>query len=60
MTRALQGEPDRAFAEPPGITWAEIDRDTGKLAVPGCLRVSREAFLAGTEPFEICQLHDFR
>jgi penicillin-binding protein 1A len=55
MLRATAGRPDRAFPEPgAGITWAEIDRDTGYLAGPGCPRVLREAFLDGTEPFEYC------
>ncbi len=60
MARALQGEPDSHF-EPPdeGITWADIDRDTGKLAQPGCPRVFHEAFLSGTEPTEACELHRF-
>lgn len=59
MTRALQGEPDTHFEEPGNITWVEIDRDTGKLATAGCPRVMREAFLAGTEPTEACELHKF-
>jgi penicillin-binding protein 1B len=59
MQRALQGEPDARFEEPEGITWADIDRDTGKLAGPGCPRVFHEAFLAGTEPTEACELHRF-
>ena len=36
-----------------------VDRDTGKVAAPGCPRVFKEAFLAGTEPTEVCQLHGF-
>jgi membrane carboxypeptidase/penicillin-binding protein len=59
MARALQGEPDARFKEPDGIAWADIDRDTGKLAQPGCPRVFHEAFLAGTEPTEACELHRF-
>ena len=31
--------------------------DNGKLAVPACPRVFHEAFLAGTEPVQICDLH---
>jgi hypothetical protein len=37
----------------------EIDRDTGQLATPNCPRVTTEAFLAGTEPVELCPLHRF-
>ena len=48
MTQALAGRADQPFAEPEGVTWVEIDRDTGKLAAPACPRVIREAFLAGT------------
>ena len=59
MIRALQGQPDNKFKEPDGISWAEIDRDTGKLAAPGCPRVLREAFLTGTEPLEVCEIHRF-
>jgi membrane carboxypeptidase/penicillin-binding protein len=59
MTQALAGRTDQRFAEPEGLSWAEIDRDTGKLATPACPRVFREAFLAGTEPMETCDLHRF-
>jgi penicillin-binding protein 1B len=59
MTQALAGRTDQRFAEPEGLSWAEIDRDTGKLATPACPRVFREAFLAGTEPMESCDLHRF-
>jgi penicillin-binding protein 1B len=59
MSRALAGHPDMEFDVPEGITFAEIDRDTGKMAMPGCPRVFREAFLYGTEPAEICLLHSY-
>jgi penicillin-binding protein 1B len=59
MIRALAGHPNDAFEPPDGITFVEIDRDTGKRAAPGCPRIFREAFLAGTEPMEGCQLHSF-
>jgi penicillin-binding protein 1B len=59
MTQALAGRTDQRFAEPEGLSWADIDRDTGKLATPACPRVFREAFLAGTEPMETCALHTF-
>jgi penicillin-binding protein 1B len=60
MHRALSGRPNSTFEPPGGITFAEIDRDTGKLAAPGCPRVFREAFIQGTEPLELCYLHTFR
>jgi penicillin-binding protein 1B len=59
MTQALAGRSDAPFAEPEGVVWAEIDRDTGKLAAPTCPRIVREAFLAGTEPLDVCELHRF-
>jgi membrane carboxypeptidase/penicillin-binding protein len=59
MIRALAGTPDVPFETPEGITFSSIDPDTGKLAGPGCPRVIREAFLAGTEPVEACELHKY-
>ena len=57
MKGALAGHPDRMFEAPDGVTFAAIDPDTGKLAVPGCPRTITESFLAGTEPTEYCELH---
>ena len=57
MSRALAGHPSTAFDVPPGIVFVDIDKDTGKLAGPDCPKVFREAFLAGTEPTEICHDH---
>ena len=59
MSRALAGHANLPFDAPPGIVFAEIDRDTGKLASPGCPKVVREAFLPGSEPVEICHEHYF-
>ncbi|HET7698495.1 MAG TPA: PBP1A family penicillin-binding protein [Vicinamibacterales bacterium] len=59
MSRALAGHANQSFDAPPGIVWVDIDRETGKLASPGCPKVVREAFLPGTEPVEICHLHYF-
>jgi penicillin-binding protein 1B len=57
MKNALAGHANVPFEAPDGITFAEIDRDTGKLAMPGCPRTFTEAFLSGTEPIEYCELH---
>ena len=57
MKNATAGRANAAFDMPEGITFAEIDRDTGKLALPGCPRTITESFLAGTEPSEYCELH---
>jgi penicillin-binding protein 1B len=59
MLRAMAGRPNAEFAVPDGIQFAEIDRDTGKLATPMCPRTFREAFMPGTEPTELCPLHLF-
>jgi penicillin-binding protein 1B len=59
MMGALAGRPTLPFEAPEGISFLEIDRDTGKLAQPACPRIFREAFLAGTEPTEACDLHRF-
>ena len=60
MKRALAGHADVPFEAPEGVTFVEIDRDTGKLATAACPRLFKEAFLAGTEPAEVCPLHRFR
>jgi penicillin-binding protein 1B len=57
MKAAMAGRPNASFQVPGGVSFAEIDRDTGKLATPGCERRLNEAFLAGTEPTEYCPLH---
>lgn len=57
MSRALAGQPSVPFDPPEGISFVEIDPDTGQLSTPQCPRVFREAFLAGTEPGRDCELH---
>jgi penicillin-binding protein 1B len=57
MKAALAGRPNTEFEIPENITFAEIDRDTGRLALPGCPRTYTESFIAGTEPVEYCELH---
>jgi penicillin-binding protein 1B len=59
MMRALAGHPNIPFTPPPGITYVEIDRDTGLLPSPGCQRLIQQAFLEGTEPTTMCDLHGF-
>jgi penicillin-binding protein 1B len=59
MQRALAGRADRAFDVPDNITFVDVDRDTGATALPGCLRIFHEAFLSGTEPHELCEIHRF-
>ena len=57
MKAATAGRPSVAFEVPDGITFAEIDRDTGLLALPACRRTMTESFLAGTEPRQYCEIH---
>jgi penicillin-binding protein 1B len=59
MSRALAGHADQAFEVPPNVNVVDIDRDTGLVATPGCLRVIRESFLAGAEPTQACELHRY-
>jgi penicillin-binding protein 1B len=59
MKAALAGHASTSFAAPEGITFVEIDPQTGKLAAPGCPKRFNEAFIAGTEPAQICELHRF-
>jgi len=57
MMAAMAGRPNVTFAPPEGVTFVDIDRDTGKIAQPACPRVLREAFVAGTEPADACEVH---
>src|SRR5262249_5417133 len=57
MKRALGCHARMALDVPEGITFADIDPDTGKLATPSCPRTFHEAFLEGTEPREMCEGH---
>ena len=57
MKNAVAGRPGSAFEAPAGVTFVEIDRDTGKIATPICPRLTNEAFLSGTEPLAACELH---
>ena len=60
MNSALSGQEPTPFPPAPeGIVYAEIDRDTGLLASPACPRTRSEAFIAGTEPHEICTVHGY-
>jgi penicillin-binding protein 1B len=59
MMRALSGRPNEPLPQPENMVFVEIDRDTGRLSVPGCPRVYREAFVPGTEPTVACDLHKY-
>jgi penicillin-binding protein 1B len=57
MKTALAGHANEGFEVPEGISFVEIDHETGKLATPSCPHVFTESFLVGTEPVEYCELH---
>jgi penicillin-binding protein 1B len=57
MRRALAGHANVSFTAPEGVSFVDIDRDTGRLALPTCPRVMSEAFLTGTAPVDYCDLH---
>ena len=45
------------FEPPDGIVMVDVDPATGMLAAPGCPGAQVQAFIAGTQPTEICRLH---
>jgi penicillin-binding protein 1B len=57
MMRALAGERETPFPVPENVTFVSVDPDTGDQPTPYCPRVLTEAFLAGTEPTRMCELH---
>jgi penicillin-binding protein 1B len=57
MKDAVAGRSSSTFAAPEGVSFVEIDRDTGKIATPICPRITNEAFVSGTEPLASCELH---
>src|SRR3954452_12865708 len=57
MIRALAGHASVPFEAPDGMTFVDIDRDTGYLATPACPRTFNEAFAPGTQPTQVCPLH---
>jgi penicillin-binding protein 1B len=55
---ATAGTRSRPFEVPAqNIVFVEIDKETGLRAGPFCPRTLSEAFVAGTEPTEICYAH---
>jgi len=52
MMTAIEDTPPNDFEVPPGIVFANIDAETGKLAAARSKKVVREAFKEGTEPDE--------
>ena len=47
MKRALAGHANVSFEPPEGVSFVEIDRDTGRLALPTCPRVDQRSLSRG-------------
>jgi len=58
MMRAIAGHESQPFDVPGGITFADIDPDTGELATPRCPVSHHDPFITGTEPTQLCELHN--
>lgn len=52
MREATQPYPAEDFLVPPGIVFASIDPNSGKLVSPNSLNAIKEAFIEGTQPSE--------
>jgi penicillin-binding protein 1B len=58
MKAATSGTKPSPFPPAPeGIVYVTIDKETGLLAGPRCPSTRDEAFVAGTEPREMCGVH---
>ncbi|RLC69830.1 MAG: penicillin-binding protein, partial [Chloroflexi bacterium] len=57
MEEVLKGRPVRPFVEPEGMVHVEVCALSGKLPNPYCPHRRREVFIAGTEPKEMCTMH---
>ncbi len=55
MTRALAGRDSVEFTVPAGITFADVDKVTGKLPTPACPMTIHSPFLDGTVPTMTCE-----
>ena len=57
LKKLYRSGPPEEIPPPPGITFRDIDYDTGLLATSRCGKVIREAFKEGTEPKKYCDVH---
>ncbi len=53
MRTVLAGQPDKPFAQPPGMVMVEVCALSGLLPTEDCPYRQREWFLAGTQPVEM-------
>ena len=57
MEMALKGRPIREFAQPDGLVDVEVCALSGLLPGHDCPHKVRELFVQGTEPAQVCDLH---
>jgi penicillin-binding protein 1A len=58
MKEAVKNYPDVEFPIPPGVTFASIDAQSGKLAPANSSRAIKQAFILGTEPKQSTDTND--
>jgi 1A family penicillin-binding protein len=57
MEAALKGTPVHDFQRPAGLVEVEVCALSGQLPGPDCPHRVKELFLAGTEPTQVCTMH---
>lgn len=57
MKVALKDKPNQPFKKADGIIYVAIDAKSGLLATSQCQNIINEAFIAGTEPQKLCDIH---
>jgi 1A family penicillin-binding protein len=57
MEMALKGQPVQAFQRPAGLVEVEVCALSGLLPGPDCPHRVKELFVEGTEPTEMCTMH---
>jgi len=58
MLKATEYKPEHDFLVPEDIVFATIDPESGELASKKCPGSFKEAFMKGTEPKRVCELHN--
>ncbi|MBI3019159.1 MAG: PBP1A family penicillin-binding protein [Deltaproteobacteria bacterium] len=58
MMKATQSKPEVDFLVPENIVFQNIDPETGGLSTDKCPTSFKEAFLKGTEPKTVCEVHN--
>jgi membrane carboxypeptidase/penicillin-binding protein PbpC len=57
MEVALKGQPTHDFTRPEGLVETEVCAVSGRLPGPDCPHRVKEWFIVGTEPTDVCQIH---